>query len=332
MIGQRSALGHLVCALLLAGLASAAPAGAQPVATASVAPPSAAFAGESMTFPVSFDNTGTATGYGPFIDLVLPATGADGAGSAADDGITFVSATYLGQPVTSVVRTFNTSGQATHPYAVDTAGNALIVTGTPGDQLVVLRLPSGSVTAAQPEAVVQVTTALSNFADTGTPLAIRARGGFQFGADPLNNPPADPSITGVFTANQMVTPVLWRLATSYVGPENETATGPNFPRQYRIDVDVATGQTITNLEISSQLPANLQFVSVAGTLIGGAPAASTAVSTPLLSTPGGTLDVWPALPARPVPRTRRSSSPLSCRVSTLATWRYLRPQPVMPRR
>ena len=57
--------------------------------------------------PVTFDNTGSATGYGPFIDLVLPTTGNDGAGAATDDGITFVSATYLGAPVTSVVLTFD---------------------------------------------------------------------------------------------------------------------------------------------------------------------------------------------------------------------------------
>ncbi|MCC7125731.1 MAG: hypothetical protein IT178_12845, partial [Acidobacteria bacterium] len=290
MIGHRIVSRHLLCAaLLLAGLAAAASADAQPVAAASVAPTSTAFAGEPLTFPVTFDNTGTATGYGPFIDLVLPATGIDGAGTATDDGLTFVSATYLGQPVTAVVRTFNSSGQATHPYAVNNAGTALTVSGTAGDQLVVLLLPFGSFTAAQPAAVVQVTAALSNLADIGAPLAVRARGGFQFGADPLNNPPSDPSITGAFTANAMVTPVLWRLTTTYVGPENETATGPNFPRQYRIDVDVATGQTVTNLALSHQLPANLQFVSVVGTLINGAPAASVNVSTPSTSVPGGTL-------------------------------------------
>ena len=53
----------------------------------------------------------TQTGYGPFIDLILPATGADGAGAAVDDGISFVSATYLGLPVTATVLTFIASGR-----------------------------------------------------------------------------------------------------------------------------------------------------------------------------------------------------------------------------
>lgn len=263
---------------------------AQPVATSTVTPPPAPLIGDTLAFPVTFDNTGSATGYGPFIDLVLPATGADGAGAAIDDGITFVSATYLGQPVTSVVLTFNASGQATHPYARTSAGAPVVVTGgTPGDQLVVLQLPFGSFTTTQPAASVQITAALSNLADLGTPLNIRSRGGFQFGADPLNNPTVDPSLLGAFTANQPVTPSLWRLTKTYIGPEDETATGPNFPRQYRIDVDVATGQTVTNLDITDLLPGNLQFVSVVSTLINGAPAATTAVSTPSTSVPGGTL-------------------------------------------
>jgi large repetitive protein len=255
-----------------------------------VTPPADPLIGETLVFPVTFDNTGTATGYGPFIDLVLPATGADGAGAAVDDGITFVSATYLGQPVTSVVLTFNGAGQATHPYAVNASGVPLVVTGgTPGDQLVVLQLPFGSFTTTQPSAALQVTTTLSNLADLGTPLNIRARAGFQYGADPLNNPPADPSIVGAFTANQPVTPAIWRLTKTYIGPEDETATGPNFPRQYRIDVDIATGQTVTNLDLIDLLPGNLQYLSVVSTLVNNAPAAATAVSTPSTTVPGGTL-------------------------------------------
>ena len=31
------------------------------------------------------------------------------------------------------------------------------------------------------------------------------------------------------------------IAKAYSGPEDETATGPNFPRQYTITVDLAAG-------------------------------------------------------------------------------------------
>jgi uncharacterized repeat protein (TIGR01451 family)/fimbrial isopeptide formation D2 family protein len=262
---------------------------AQPTPTATLTAPASPLIGETLTLPVTFDNTGSATGYGPFVDLVLPAPGADGAGAATDDGITFVSATYLGAPVTSVVLTFDGAGNATHPYARTSAGAPVVVTGIPGYQLVVLQLPFGSFTPSQPAATVQVTAALSNLADAGTALNLRARGGFQYGTDPLDNPPSDPSTLGAFTANQPVTPAVWRMTKTYIGPEDETASGPNFPRQYRIDVDIATGQTVTALDLTDVLPGNLQFLAVVSTLVNGGAAATTAVATPSTATPGGTL-------------------------------------------
>lgn len=282
----------LAVRLLSAAVLCIAPvvAQAQPGPTATLAPPATPLIGETLTFSVTFDNTGSATGYGPFIDLVLPATGADGAGAATDDGITFVSATYLGVPVTSVVLTFDAGGNATHPYARTSAGAPVVVSGgTPGHQLVVLRLPFGSFTPTQPAAPIQVTTTLSTLADAGTALNLRARGGFQYGADPLDNPPSDPSALGAFTPNQPVTPAVWRLTKTYVGPEDETASGPNFPRQYRIDVDIAAGQTVTALDLTDVLPGNLQFLAVVSTLVNGAPAAASAIATPSTTTPGGTL-------------------------------------------
>ncbi len=262
---------------------------AQPVPTAGVTPPAAPLIGEPLVFSVTFDNTGSATGFGPYVDLVLPATGADGAGAATDDGITFGSATFLGAPVTSVVLTFSASGNATHPYARTVTGAPVVVTGTPGDQLVVLQLPFGSFTTTQPAATVQVTTTLSTLADANTALNVRARGGFQYGADALSNPTTDPSIIGAYTANQPVTPAIWRLTKTYVGPEDETATGPNFPRQYRIDVDIATGQAVTNVDLTDALPGNVQFLAVVSTLINNVPAAAAAIATPSTTTPGGTL-------------------------------------------
>lgn len=245
--------------------------------------------GTPLVFTVSFDNASpTQAGYGPYIDLILPATGADGAGAAADDGITFVSASYLGQPVVATAITFNASGQATHPYAVTSLGAPLVVTGTPGDQLVVLQLPFGSFTPDQPPAPVVVTTALSNLADAGFPLSPQVRGGFQFGNTPLNDPATDPSVFGTFAAAGPVTPTVLRLTKTYIGPEDETATGPNFPRQYRIAVDVANGQTVADLDITDALPANLQFLAVTNASAVGSPAV-TDVATPSTTTPGGTL-------------------------------------------
>src|SRR5205085_2126437 len=75
----------LLTALILSGwlvIPQAQPtalAAGTPTPVASLAVPPDPFIGENFTFTVTFDNTdATATGYGPFVDLYLPARGADG--------------------------------------------------------------------------------------------------------------------------------------------------------------------------------------------------------------------------------------------------------------
>lgn len=248
----------VVAALLFPGFGGAL---ALPIPTASLNVPAEGFVGEPQSFTVSFDNTSpTDPGYGPYVDLVLPATGADGAGVGVDDGIAFVAATYLGVPVNSTVLTCPI---ASHPYT------GLPVACTAGDQLVVLELPFGSFTNDQPPAVIDVSVNLSNLADVGTPLPITATGWFRYGADPLDNPGTDPPISGA-TATSNFTPTLLELTKTYIGPEDETATGPNYPRQYTLTVDIADGQTITDLDITDFLPDNLAFLSIISTSPGGA--------------------------------------------------------------
>jgi fimbrial isopeptide formation D2 family protein/uncharacterized repeat protein (TIGR01451 family) len=245
--------------------------------------PDQALIGETINFSATFDNaSATDTGFGPFVDLIFPVNGADGTGNTnlPLDGLSFVSATYLGEPVTSTVLTFPGSGAGPtcveHPYAIDSSGTPLEVCGTPGDALVVLQLPFGSFTPDQPAATISVTAAMSNYADLGSPLTVHARAGFQFGNDPLNNPATDPSLVSqastdgnTWTPVDSVTPILVTLSKSYNGPEDETATGPNFPRQYTIDVEVAPGQTITNLDVTDLLPNNLAFLSLDAATPGG---------------------------------------------------------------
>ncbi|VTU01253.1 collagen-binding partial : Putative uncharacterized protein OS=uncultured prokaryote GN=HGMM_F48B01C05 PE=4 SV=1: Cna_B: Cna_B: Cna_B [Gemmataceae bacterium] len=250
--------------------------------------PAAPLIGETLSFTVSFDNTSpTDPGFGPYVNLYLPATGADGAGAAIDDGITFVSATYLGTTVPATVVTLTAAGVA-HPFARDATGNPIVIAPPAGfqagDQLVVLQVPFGGFTATQPAANIVVTARMSNLADVGTPLPIRAEGGFRFGNDPLDNPTADPNITGA-AATATTTPELLRLTKTYLGPEQETVTGPSYPRQYRISVDVAPGQTITTLDLTDALPPEFQFVSVASTSGGTV----SAIATPSTTVPGGTL-------------------------------------------
>ncbi len=261
------------------------------VPSVTVTAPAKPLLGQVVALTATFDNTSaTDTGYGPYVDVYLPATGADGAGAATDDGLTFVngSATYLGAAVTTTVLTFDAAGHATHPYAKTNTGASLVINGTAGDQLVVFQLPFGSFTPNQPAAPINFSAQLSNLADVGSPLTIRAGGGFQYGNDALNNPTSDPSLTSTLNTTT-ITPTLFTLTKTYLGPEDETATGPNFKRQYLITVDLAAGQTLTNLQITDLLPNNLQFVSVDSTTIRGTLTATTAIATPSTTTPGGTL-------------------------------------------
>ncbi len=235
--------------------------------------------GETVAFDVSFVNGPTAgVGYGPYVDIELP-MGAD-----SNDGLTFTGATYLGAPVTATQLTADIFGCVLHPYAVQVSGDPVQICGLAnGQSYVVLRLPFGSFTPGQPAAAVHVTTQLSDQANVDVALPIVATGGFQFGADPLDNPATDPSVVGT-PATTAVTPKIMRVSKSYNGPEDETATGPNYPRSYTLRVTVAPGQTVTDLTVSDTLPDTIQYVST------NTPTSPVSTLTePSTTIPGGTL-------------------------------------------
>lgn len=265
--------------------------------TISLNVPSVQFIGEDVSFTVTFDNNDPAPGYGPIIDLIIPATGADG-----DDGLgtTTISASYLGTPFTAGdtmrILTFDALGEATHPFFRDSSGAYITVTGNPGDKLVVLRLPFGSFTSDQPPATVNVTVNMSNFADLGVPLTVQARGGYEFGYTPLDDwccgDAAYPNAISGWTSDS-VTPGLFTLAKSYSGPEDEAASGPNFrtyyPIQYTVTVDIASGQSISSLVLNDVLPDNLQYYDLIASNPAGAICNEPVAAPPPPESPGGTL-------------------------------------------
>ncbi|WP_250530149.1 VCBS domain-containing protein [Caballeronia sp. ATUFL_F1_KS4A] len=223
--------------------------------------------GNQFTFNVSFTNTSTQVGYAPYVDLLMPATGKDG-----NDGVSFVSASYLGQAVTSFVVTFDANGNAIHPLAKDASGNALVIHAAtyglrPGDELVVLELPFASVAQGQPAITVQVNAQLSNLADTAfsdssPDLTIGAHGGFQYGNDSLDNPTTDPTIIETSVHDFLVHPTVVSLTQTVNTPEGETATGPNFVRSETVTATAAPGQTITDVVINQDIPANVQVTAI----------------------------------------------------------------------
>lgn len=268
-------------------------AAATPTVTLDV--PDASMLGEPITFTATFDNTGAGaeTGYGPYIDLFFPIGGADGtspnpnATPGTNDGLGYTGATYLGLPVTDEVRTCTPLQVINHPYVpgLTVTCPALPIGFDPSFtwQFVSLELPFGSFTPGQPPATVQISADMSDYADLDKPLPVQGRGVFRYGDDPLNNPGVDPAIVGSW-ANDQLTPTLLTLDKVYIGPEDETATGPNFPRRHELNVDIADGQTIQQLTITDELPGNMQYIGI----FSDSPAA-TCTAEPSTTTPGGTL-------------------------------------------
>ena len=223
--------------------------------------------GDAFSFTATFTNPSSQEGYAPYVDLFMPATGRDG-----DDGASFVSATYLGQAVTSYVITFDASGNAVHPLARDNSGQPLVITAASvgmraGDQMVVLALPYASVGSDQPAIQIQVNARLSNLADTaasnGAPdLGIVARGGFQYGNDSLNNPLSDPSLVQAGTRSITVHPTVITLSQSIDAPEGKTATGENYGRQLTVTATPAPGQTLTNVVLEQDLPTDIKVTGI----------------------------------------------------------------------
>ncbi|KXK26078.1 MAG: hypothetical protein TR69_WS6001001372 [candidate division WS6 bacterium OLB20] len=230
---------------------------AAPVPSLVVSLPAETLIGEDVSFSISFQNTGTNEGYGPFIDLIFPFTGADGiypfSPGLEEDGLDFVSASFLSTPLTTSVFQFtDTEPCVDHPYAVDTSGQPISICGTPGDKLVVLQLPFGSFVPGQPDVDVSVNATLHNWADAGTDLTVQARGGFQFGATPANDFTTDPSVLNTFS-DYDTTPTVFSIRKNYVGPEDETASGQNFPREFNLFVDIADSLTLTDFVMNDNL-------------------------------------------------------------------------------
>jgi uncharacterized repeat protein (TIGR01451 family) len=333
----------LAVALFIAALCASSADGAPNV---KIAVSNEVLLGEDFVITVTFDNTAGTVGFGPFVDLVLPAGGIDYDDSSGScDGITFVpgSAQMVGVnggplPLTTNVVTatcaHTTAGACeplTHPYSsngVSSVSSPTILVPE-GAQLVTVKLPFGMFQPGQPPIVIQLKAHVSSFADVNGLLNIYARGGFQFGATPADDPVTDPpaallstgGVTDCTTWNAVapVTPVLFtfkvedRLAPvpgpcfdgidngqegfadgddqecnngkTYIGTEDETATGPNFPRRYRIILNIANGMIVKNLNVQECLPDNMVLKSV--------------VTTSTLPVPSSISPVPPLGPANP---------------------------------
>ncbi len=213
------------------------------------------FLGESTNFSFTVANTGDAVGYSPYFDLVLDTSGdASITPDSPNDGFDGTpTVRAAGLDLTPVgTTTVGGGGTYTNPFTGQAGIAAPAGTG-PGDTVFIYRLPFGSFTPGQ-STTVNVTTQVDPKANVGKPLGIGVDPGFRDGASSTGGV----TVTGP-TATTDATPVLFTAKKVYLGPEDETATGPNFARQYRIDLDIASGQTLTTLRADDILASSMRL-------------------------------------------------------------------------
>lgn len=205
--------------------------------------------GQTIDVSLTFDNKGNAAGYGPYVDLVVP-----------DKGLDYVSrsVSMLGSSLRETIVIFNSEGKANHPFALAANGRPVVLNGNPNDKLVVIELPFGSFTPDQPSMQIDLQLSIDKDADFGQTVQVVAASGYRYGADALDNASRDPMIRSKDAAIPIV-PSLISTKIEYLGQENETATGENYLRSYRVSLDIAEDATISELNLISQFDANQVF-------------------------------------------------------------------------
>ncbi len=221
--------------------------------------------GETVSYNFNFTNgSGVDVGYAPFIEVAVDRTGdsppaVGNSLNSPNDGFALPTVTAAGlslSPAATVTLSAAniTAGTYTNPFTGDSRAIPGTAKFNAGDQVLVYALPFGSFTPGQTTAVT-MSLPISTFADVNNPLPLAVTGGFR--AD-------NPALTGprFYGTSQLsdATPQLYRLNKIYLGPESETATGPNYVRRYRLEVDIAAGQNVTNLRITDDLAASMQIV------------------------------------------------------------------------
>lgn len=212
----------------------------------------------TFDFEVTFDNTdGVDVGYGPFVDVVVPAT-LDITGGPE----------YLEQPVAHDIYTWDAVAGAwldtddnevtVHPFDNDTQPFVLNLPAgaDDGDKWYLVELPFGSFTPDQPIAAIAFDATTSESAQVGVDIDIISQAGFRYGDSATNdNGPLQEADTNTLT----ITPQVIDIEKSNNAPEDQTATGPNYPVEYTLTVNVAAGETVEDVIVQDYLPENAVY-------------------------------------------------------------------------
>ncbi|MEM1341329.1 MAG: LEPR-XLL domain-containing protein, partial [Pseudomonadota bacterium] len=207
---------------------------------------------QGVDFTLTFDNDDV-TGYGPYIDVIVPTAGPDGYDGVSIQGVDFLGTT----PVTQTI-VFDAMGEAEHPFAVDAFGNPIVVNGNEGDTLLIIELPYGSFSPGNPPIDVDLTLDFSNLTDLDQDFQLSAIPGFFLGEDQFDDPSTDAPIRGP-QADFTQTQTLYTFEKTNSAPEDEHATGPSYIYTHTITLDIADGQTLDNIVITDTLPPEMVY-------------------------------------------------------------------------
>jgi fimbrial isopeptide formation D2 family protein/uncharacterized repeat protein (TIGR01451 family) len=192
------------------------------------------------------------------LEVVLPA-GIE-CDAACQSGIVITS--LGGAPVSFTA--FGPAGGSTN-FTNPVTGNQVSVTA--GQSVIFFSLPVGSVAQNEPAITYSIPAQLRSTATLGVALPVNATAVFALGAvpdgtrGPCNT--GDTLCTAATTAN--VTPSVLILEKSVAALfDGATATGPNYPRRFTLNVTVADTFTTTTNVVTDTLPNTFVFTALPG--------------------------------------------------------------------
>lgn len=226
------------------------------------------FPGEQLCFDATLNNTG-ASGYGPYLRLVLPPE------------MSFDSAQFLGTGVTiTSVGTFPASpgNLLTDPK------NGDVLTGPDGGSLLLLQYPLGSVIAGGPDLTINICATISVSTGVGESLDVTLQPVYEYGdtATGING-----RIEGTaVTASVLTTLYLITKDNNAPEAENPPSNSSQYINNYSLTIDVANTKTVFDPAITDTLDSNTQYD---GNLVITGGTNCMATTTPSLITAGGNL-------------------------------------------
>jgi len=233
------------------------------VPSASPTQPGSQLTGENFSQELCIADSGNATGYDPQFEIVTPA------------GIVLNSADFKGF---NLVKHTQSCGSNECNVTNPVTNQVRQIDGN--ETFYVLEYPIGSFPTTLPEQCVDISFALETsgtHVQLGTPLDIKATPIFALGETAVDD---GTSIYGT-TSTLTVDPNVFILKKSNNAQEAERATGPSYPIEATLHLDIAAGETIDHVVISDMLDPGMHFVSLDAD--GGC-----TVSLPA-SSPGGSL-------------------------------------------